>query len=44
MNFSAMLETLPVMGEGMLGIFAVSAVMIGTIYLLDICFKDKKDK
>lgn len=44
MNFEAMLETLPVMGKGMLGIFVVSAVMIGMIYLLNICFKNKEDK
>lgn len=44
MNFEAMLETLPVMGKGMLGIFVVSAVMIGVIYLLNICFKNKEDK
>lgn len=34
MNFSAFVETLPIMGLGMVGIFAVTAVIILTMVLL----------
>ena len=33
-NFDAFLETLPVMGLGMVGIFAVTAVIILTMMIL----------
>lgn len=34
MNFSAFVETLPIMGLGMVGIFAVTAIIILTMVLL----------
>jgi len=34
MNFDAFLKTLPIMGLGMVGIFAVTAVIILTMVLL----------
>lgn len=33
-GFDLFLETLPIMGAGMLGIFAVTGIIIGAIYLL----------
>lgn len=36
------LNTLPIMGLGMLGIFAVTAVIILSMYALNALFKDKK--
>ena len=33
-NFDAFLDTLPMMAKGMLGIFLVTAVIIGSVYLL----------
>ena len=45
MNIQAFLDTLPVMGQGMLGIFGVCLVIIGCVYLLSfIRPKDKNDK
>ena len=35
MNITAMLQTLPLMLRGMLGIFAVTAVIILAMYLLN---------
>ncbi len=35
MNINAMLQTLPLMLRGMLGIFAVTAVIIALMYLLN---------
>ena len=35
MNVESLKETLPIMGKGMLGIFAVTLVIIGTIWLLN---------
>ncbi len=35
MNFESLKETLPIMGKGMLGIFVVTLVIIGTIWLLN---------
>ena len=35
MNINAFLETLPVMGKGMLGIFAVTVVIILAMMLLN---------
>ena len=35
MNFESLKETLPIMGKGMLGIFTVTLVIIGTIWLLN---------
>ena len=34
-DFEAFLETLPIMGKGMLGIFVVTGVIIGIVYLLN---------
>ena len=33
-GFDLFLDTLPIMGAGMLGIFAVTGIIIGAIYLL----------
>ena len=35
LHFDAMLETLPIMGTGMLGIFLVTGVIIGVVSLLN---------
>ena len=35
MNFESLKQTLPIMGKGMLGIFAVTIVIICTIWLLN---------
>ena len=35
MHFETLKETLPIMGKGMLGIFAVTLVIIATIWLLN---------
>lgn len=37
-NFSAFLESLPVMGKGMLGIFIVTAIIVLCIALLNKAF------
>lgn len=42
MNVQAFLDTLPIMGLGMLGIFVVTAVIIVSMYALNALFKDKK--
>lgn len=45
MNIQAFLDTLPIMGKGMLGIFAVTAIIILTIILLEkLTTKKKKDE
>ncbi len=41
-NVEAFLDTLPIMGLGMLGIFVVTAVIILSMYVLNAVFKDKK--
>ena len=35
LNIAALLETLPIMGSGMLGIFIVTGVIIGVVTLLN---------
>jgi hypothetical protein len=42
MNIEAFLDSLPLMGMGMLGIFAVTAVLVLSMYVLNSLFKDKK--
>jgi len=42
-NVDAFLETLPVMGKGMLGIFIVTGVIVLAIYILN-AVTGKKDK
>ncbi len=42
MNVQAFLDTLPIMGKGMLGIFIVTAVIVGVMYWLRWTFQDKK--
>ncbi|MEG1426935.1 MAG: hypothetical protein RSC76_04530 [Oscillospiraceae bacterium] len=42
MNVELFLQTLPIMGKGMLGIFAVTAIIILTIYLLNKFTSGKK--
>ncbi|MBE6708402.1 MAG: hypothetical protein E7578_04070 [Ruminococcaceae bacterium] len=42
-GFDAFVDTLPIMGKGMLGIFFVTLVIIGAIYLLG-SIKKKEDK
>ena len=41
-DVKAFLDTLPLMGIGMLGIFVVTAVLILSMYALNTLFKDKK--
>lgn len=43
-NFEAMLETLPIMGKGMLGIFIVTGVIILAIVVLNKLTSSKGDK
>ncbi len=43
-NVGAFLKTLPVMLEGLLGIFIVTAIIIVSMVLLNSLTKDKKDK
>ena len=43
-DFNAMLDTLPIMGMGMLGIFLVTGVMILTIVLLNRLTAPRKQK
>lgn len=43
-DVTAFLNSLPIMGKGMLGIFVVTLVMILGIYLLNRIFRPKKDK
>ena len=42
-NVSAFMESLSVMGLGMLGIFVVVGVIMGVMYLLNAVFKTKQD-
>ena len=41
-DVKAFVDTLPIMGLGMLGIFVVTAVIILSMYALNALFKDKK--
>lgn len=41
-GFGAFLDTLPIMGAGMLGIFTVTGIIIGAIYLLGLIKKGDK--
>ena len=45
MNFQIsidkLMEALPIMGKGMLGIFLVTLVIVGVVYLLNIATKPK---
>ncbi len=43
-DFNAMLDTLPIMGMGMLGIFLVTGVIILTIVLLNRLTAPRKQK
>ena len=36
------MDTLPIMGLGMLGIFVVTGVIVLSMYVLNSLFKDKK--
>ena len=40
-DFNAFLSALPYMGKGMLGIFIVTAIVVGCIKLLNVTTKDK---
>ena len=42
MNIQAFLDTLPLMGKGMLGIFLVAAVIVLSMYLLRWLFRERK--
>ncbi len=42
MDFSAFLETLPIMGKGMLGIFAVTLVITASMKILTAVFDNKE--
>ena len=42
MNIEAFMQSLPLMGMGMLGIFAVTALLVLSMYVLNSLFKDKK--
>ena len=44
MNFNGFLETLPIMGKGMLGIFIVTGVIILCVYALNAIFSPKNKK
>ncbi len=46
MNFDvgALLDSLPIMGYGMLGIFLVTGIIITSVYLLNWLTKPKKEK
>ncbi len=41
-GFDAFVDTLPIMGKGMLGIFLVTGIIIGVIYLLGLVKKGDK--
>lgn len=43
MNVKTFIDTLPIMGYGMLGIFAVMAVIFLLILALDLCSSRDKD-
>ena len=42
-NLDALVESLPIMGLGMLGIFIVIGLIIGIIWVLGKVFTEKKD-
>ena len=42
MNVQAFLDTLPLMGKGMLGIFLVAGVIVLSMYLLRRLFRERK--
>ena len=46
MNFEIsidkLMESLPIMGKGMIGIFLVTLVIVGVVYLLNVATKPKK--
>lgn len=42
-NINGFLETLPIMGKGLLGIFIVTAFLILVIYLLNTFTKEKNN-
>lgn len=46
MNFEIsidkLLQSLPIMGKGMIGIFLVTLVIVGVVYLLNITTQPKK--
>lgn len=42
MNVQAFLDTLPLMGKGMLGIFLVAAAIVLSMYLLRWLFRKRK--
>ena len=44
MNINNFLSALPIMGKGMLGIFVITLVIIGSIIALDKIFSKKEDK
>jgi len=44
MNFQLFLESLPIMGYGMLGIFVVIFVIFGAMKILTKAFPPKKDE
>lgn len=41
-DFDALLQSLPIMGFGMLGIFLVIGIIMGIIWILGQIFTDKK--
>ena len=43
-NFKALLDSLPIMGLGMLGIFIVIGLIMAIIWILGKAFSEKKDK
>ena len=42
MNVQAFLDTMPLMGKGMLGIFLVAAAIVLSMYLLRWLFRERK--
>lgn len=44
MNIETFLQTLPIMGKGMFGIFLVTGVIIGFVYLLNYVTGKKENK
>lgn len=44
MNVDLFLSTLPMMAKGMAGIFIVTAVIILTMYILNVLTKENNDK
>lgn len=43
MDVKAFLDTLPIMANGMLGIFFVTGVIIVTTMILNVCTKKRED-